>query len=97
MRYAILAIALTACGDNASEISRIDACREQAEAWCLRGGFSGQSSGCVIWYTNEQCGRFGFSGSVSIDAENSCMDAISACRVGDEPAECVETWSTPGR
>jgi hypothetical protein len=90
----IASLALTACGEP-DELTRTDACQEQAIVWCAER--TGESTTCEAHYADLCTARP--SVDVDDDAQIACLDAIANMdppyfwdRV---PAECRATWETP--
>ncbi len=94
--YALLFMLLAGCGDNRTiSISRADACREQADAWC--DVVAPDATGCWSVYSY-WCGS---AGSVDADAQDACLVALGSMSSTRPPfgysipEECSMTWATP--
>lgn len=86
----LVLVFLGACAERS--IPRVEACHEQAEAWCERAGFAGP--GCPVWYQHE-CSMSDPDGAVDGDDQAMCLEAIAVNPRPDvEPTVCVATWST---
>lgn len=89
-------LALAAC-TTTPDIPRIQACQEQADAWCavLDPGRPADDSGCGIVY-RYWCGQ---GGLVSADAQDLCLSALGDMHPDpltgySVPDACQATWAT---
>lgn len=94
MRHLALALLLAACGDNVvPDVPKLEACAEQAEAWCARAGYP--SSGCRTVYATSWCGATD-GADVPADLQLECLEDIaSSSHPGCVPSSCEDSWSIP--
>lgn len=88
IRLAAVAL-LVACTAQRSDMSRLAACEEQADAWC-----GDATDACRRVWVDQWCDPPHWTDPVSSVAQDACLDAIAARRpdATGVPAECWRTW-----
>ena len=94
MKTIIMALVLTACTTTAPDMPRLEACEEQANAWC--DIVAPDAPGCWVVY-RQWCGM---EGAVQAGDQATCLDAVAAMRKSWDgsypvPDACRRTWAVP--
>lgn len=89
----IIAILAASCDSGSpSMIDRVEACEQQADAWCSKSGFD--TSGCRISYVESLCATTDRDQPIAMEAQAACLQAIDrmATPARWHPDSCMETW-----